>query len=130
AVHSSGGGISFTGYQSGLAGAGTLAITDATIEGNTAGPEQGLGGGVVADGQVLLEGSLVVGNHAGRGGGLFVLWDRTTAHDTTFSANTALTGGAIELYPGDGMLTGTGLTFHGNVVTVGAGAIRIAEGGE
>ncbi|PTY02558.1 hypothetical protein DB346_08400 [Verrucomicrobia bacterium LW23] len=106
-------------------GTGVLTITDSVITGNSAGN----GGGIYLSGGTLnLTGSVVSNNTAttGSGGGLAVVSGTSILQRSTIHNNTALgSGGGIYLM-GGGLHTGNSLTFAYNTATSGnGGAIAV-----
>ncbi len=103
----------------GIANVGTLVLVDTTVSGNAAGT---LGGGIWQDdqGSALLTNCTVIGNHAnnqsggGLGMGLFSITadPRVTITGSTFSGNTAGSGGGI--FVNRGTLTLVNSTLSGN----------------
>jgi predicted outer membrane repeat protein len=99
-----------------LTSQGVWAFTSTTFTGNTAG---GNGGAVGADGNtmafnVLLSGCTLANNQAGSSGGGLYTADTATVTNSTFTGNSAASGGAVACPSTGGNVTITGSTFTGN----------------
>lgn len=116
-----GGGISSASAE--ITRNGFLTVLRTTVSGNAVGTTQrGDGGGIIThDERFVLEDSMISGNTAWRGGGVFLSIARSSSLvDTTISGNTATAGGAGGLYVTtsfDQLISGTtisGTTISGN----------------
>lgn len=114
-----------SGSGGGIENAGTLAIIESAVSGNSANS----GGGVDSNGTLTVIGSTFSGNSApsGNGGAIFSS-GLLTVINSTFSGNTVVggagVGGAIK---SDGTLTVTNSTFSGNAAD-NVGAIAVFSG--
>ena len=110
------------GIGASLATADSLTITGSTITGNTALNGAGLleygPGAVTITNSTISANTASIGANLGSGGGIFVQAP-TTVTDSTFSDNSAATGGGAYMQVSTGTMTATinGSTFSGNQAT-------------
>jgi hypothetical protein len=124
-------GVTITGGDTGLPGAGiynsgTLTVTGSTISGNTVSNN---GGGIFNRAGVTVIDSTISGNTAANDGGGIYNYDGggATVIDSTIAGNTAGNGAGI--YSGGGTLTVTDSTISGNTASTAGGGGGIYSGG-
>ena len=106
---------------------GTLALSDVTVDGNTADGTAGSGGGVfnASSGTLTIDGGTISGNSANRaGGGIEDAGGTVTLTDATVSGNfidVAAPGNGGGLHSGGGDVTVNGGVFDQNTATEGGG---------
>ena len=100
---------------------GSATLTDCTVTGNIGQGARSYGGGVTTHGQLKMVDSTVTDNTAAVGGGVFNRYGSATLTNTTISGNTANTrGGGIYVYSGDATLIGC--TVSNNSILSGGGS--------
>ena len=99
---------------------GSATLTDCAVTDNTGSATNGLGGGVISLGKLTMVDSTVTGNTAAFGGGILNLYGTLTLTDCTISGNSALYGAGIYQYSGTATLTGT--TISDNTILSGSGS--------
>lgn len=102
---------STTGNGGGIFSAGTLALSNCAISGNSAGTN--FGGGLWSQGPAVIDRCTISGNQAGNGGGLFHGFNTLTMSNTTVSDNTStFQAGGVNIQ--DATATLVNCTISGN----------------
>lgn len=120
--------------SAGIRNNGTLTLSGCTLSNlmNTASSSRSYGGAIYNTGNLTLETCRIdeasCTHASSKGGAIYHFGTSLTVKNTTFTGNTAASGGAVYIQSSDNPATLTGTTFSGNSATKSGGALFLFGG--